>query len=44
MRERAALYGGTLRAGPRAGGGWTVETELHWDEHGDEQHRTEGDA
>ncbi|GHG54860.1 hypothetical protein GCM10012320_26440 [Sinomonas cellulolyticus] len=32
MRERAALYGGTLRAGPRDGGGWVVETELQWTE------------
>ncbi|MGT2462482.1 sensor histidine kinase [Sinomonas atrocyanea] len=40
MRERAALYGGTLRAGPRAGGGWVVETELQVDE----QHWAEGDA
>ncbi|MDQ4491759.1 sensor histidine kinase [Sinomonas sp. ASV486] len=30
MRERAALYGGKLHAGPRPGGGWVVETELHW--------------
>ncbi|WP_433292352.1 sensor histidine kinase [Actinoplanes sp. CA-030573] len=28
LRERAALLGGTLRAGPRAGGGWLVEAEL----------------
>lgn len=34
MRERAALYGGTLHAGPRNGGGWIVETELHWAEGG----------
>jgi signal transduction histidine kinase len=25
MRERAALHGGTLRAGPADGGGWLVE-------------------
>ncbi|WP_328690090.1 Dyp-type peroxidase [Streptomyces phaeochromogenes] len=25
MRERAALYGGTVHAGPAAGGGWSVE-------------------
>jgi signal transduction histidine kinase len=28
MKERAALYGGTVSAGPRPGGGWTVRTEL----------------
>ncbi|WP_158894195.1 sensor histidine kinase [Amycolatopsis anabasis] len=28
MRERAALLGGTLQAGPADGGGWTVELEL----------------
>jgi signal transduction histidine kinase len=28
MKERAALYGGTVSAGPRPGGGWTVHTEL----------------
>jgi signal transduction histidine kinase len=28
MRERAALYGGTLAAGPAAGGGWSVEADL----------------
>ncbi|MDX6258424.1 MAG: hypothetical protein QOH84_112 [Kribbellaceae bacterium] len=28
MQERAALYGGTVSAGPRPGGGWTVQTEL----------------
>jgi signal transduction histidine kinase len=52
MRERAALYGGTLHAGPRAGGGWTVETELHWSDghwsdgqqRPDGQHGAEGDA
>ncbi|GAB3267673.1 hypothetical protein GCM10027449_00370 [Sinomonas notoginsengisoli] len=32
MRERAALYGGTLYAGPRSEGGWLVEAELHWTE------------
>ncbi|AZP22846.1 sensor histidine kinase [Streptomyces aquilus] len=28
MRERAALYGGDVSAGPTAGGGWTVEAVL----------------
>jgi signal transduction histidine kinase len=28
MRERLELYGGTLSAGPRAGGGWRVEAQL----------------
>ena len=28
MRERVALHGGTLRAGPNAGGGWLVEAIL----------------
>jgi signal transduction histidine kinase len=28
MRERAALYGGNINAGPATGGGWTVEATL----------------
>lgn len=28
MRERAALYGGTLETGPRDGRGWTVRLDL----------------
>ncbi|GAA4865943.1 sensor histidine kinase [Saccharopolyspora cebuensis] len=28
LRERAAVYGGTLDAGPAAGGGWRVRAEL----------------
>ncbi len=31
MRERASLYGGTVTAGPVAGGGWTVHAELDLD-------------
>ena len=30
MRERAAIFGGSLRAAPRPGGGWRVDAELHW--------------
>jgi hypothetical protein len=33
MRERIVLYGGELRAGPRVGGGWTVEEWLPVREH-----------
>ncbi|GII23692.1 sensor histidine kinase [Planosporangium mesophilum] len=29
MRERAAVFGGTVDAGTRAGGGWRVSTRLH---------------
>ncbi|MDO4901156.1 sensor histidine kinase [Actinomyces sp.] len=31
MRERAAVYGGTVQAGPTATG-WRVRAVLHWDE------------
>ncbi|MFE6748110.1 sensor histidine kinase [Kitasatospora purpeofusca] len=34
MRERAAAYGGTLRAGPLPGGGWAVRTRLLLDSAG----------
>jgi signal transduction histidine kinase len=29
MRERAAVFGGDIQAGPRPGGGWRVHTTLH---------------
>jgi signal transduction histidine kinase len=32
MRERAAIFGGSLSAGPRPGGGWCVEAQLNWTE------------
>ena len=31
MRERAAVFGGRVDAGPRSGGGWRVHTVLHPD-------------
>ncbi|SMF21160.1 histidine kinase [Cellulosimicrobium cellulans J34] len=34
MRERAALLGGSVEAGPRPGGGWTVHVVLPWDDEG----------
>lgn len=34
MRERAAVYAGTVDAGPAAHGGWRVHTRLHLDEAG----------
>ncbi|MBW3069463.1 histidine kinase [Actinomyces sp. 594] len=35
MRERAAVYGGTVQAGPTATG-WRVRAILHWDEDWDD--------
>jgi signal transduction histidine kinase len=32
MRERTALFGGTLTAGPRAGAGFEVRASLPYDE------------
>ena len=32
MRERVAVCGGTLRSGPRTGGGWTVAATLPYDD------------
>ena len=32
MRERAAVFGGQVSAGPRAGGGWRVHTVLRLDQ------------
>ena len=29
MRERAAVFGGEVSAGPRSGGGWRVRSTLH---------------
>lgn len=31
MQERVEVFGGTFRAGPRLGGGFTVEATLPWD-------------
>ncbi|WP_235915290.1 sensor histidine kinase [Puerhibacterium puerhi] len=35
MRERAAVLGGRVEAGPRAGGGWRVHVVLPWDGSGE---------
>ena len=31
MRERVALYGGTIRTGPRQGGGFTVRAHVPYE-------------
>ncbi|MET7423020.1 ATP-binding protein [Dactylosporangium sp. NPDC005555] len=31
MRERVALFGGTLQTGPRPGGGWRVSATFPWE-------------
>ncbi|MBO0829938.1 MAG: sensor histidine kinase [Streptosporangiales bacterium] len=33
MYERVGVYGGTLQAGPRAGGGFAVTAEIPWEGH-----------
>ena len=40
MRERVALFGGTLETGPRIGGGFRVFALLRWSDAGDRQERT----
>ncbi|WP_405466888.1 histidine kinase [Streptomyces jietaisiensis] len=37
MRERAALYGGNVSAGPAGGGGWSVEAVLDLTPQGDDR-------
>lgn len=40
MRERVALFGGTLETGARVGGGFRVFATLLWSDAGDRQERT----
>jgi signal transduction histidine kinase len=40
MKERAAMYGGTVHAGPLPGGGWMLQAELELDP---PTHASEGD-
>ena len=41
MRERAALFGGSLEAGP-CGGGFRIRADLHTHEMSDYEYQVEG--
>ncbi|MCP3758920.1 histidine kinase [Streptomyces sp. TBY4] len=42
MRERAAMYGGTLTAGPRTGGGWSVDAAFDVEPDGTHEREVHG--